>query len=135
MVELVAKLRQLGLLGDELLYTTNGGWGRLGLLERENCGEACCGSHTCVKFCYRCNFRAPAGKEYVTRQRVEAEVRAAVRAAGGRIPLVSPCNEPRKEREHGRLTGMFTGFASPVHSFAASHARSFAMSPCPACQS
>jgi len=25
-VELVAKLRQLNLLGDELLYTTNGGW-------------------------------------------------------------------------------------------------------------
>ena len=50
-VELVAKLRALGLLGDELLYTTN-------------------------------------GKEYVTRQRAEAEVRAAVRAAGGRIPLV-----------------------------------------------
>ena len=50
-VELVNKLKQLGLLGDELLYTTN-------------------------------------GKEYVTRERVQAEVRAAVRAAGGRIPLV-----------------------------------------------
>lgn len=51
MVELVAKLKQLGLLGDELLYTTS-------------------------------------GKEYVTRERAQAEVRAAVRAAGGRIPLV-----------------------------------------------
>ena len=51
-VELVNKLKQLGLLGDDLLYTTN-------------------------------------GKEYITRERVVAEVRAAVRAAAGRIPLVS----------------------------------------------
>jgi hypothetical protein len=51
-VELVAKLRQLGLLGDELLYTTN-------------------------------------GKEYVTRDRAAMEVKAAMRAAGGRIPIVS----------------------------------------------
>ena len=51
-VELVNKLKQLGLLGDDLLYTTN-------------------------------------GKEYVTRERAEAEVRVAVRAVGGRIPLVS----------------------------------------------
>ena len=51
-VELVNKLKQLGLLGDDLLYTTN-------------------------------------GKEYVTRERAEAEVRGAVRGAGGRIPLVS----------------------------------------------
>ncbi|KAL4425678.1 hypothetical protein ABPG75_009694 [Micractinium tetrahymenae] len=50
-VELVAKLKALGLLGEELLYTTN-------------------------------------GKEYVTRERAVAEVKAAVRAAGGRIPLV-----------------------------------------------
>src|SRR5690242_11398249 len=50
-VELVAKLKALGLLGDELLYTTN-------------------------------------GKEYVTRERAAAEVRAAIQAAGGRIPLV-----------------------------------------------
>lgn len=50
-VELVNKLKNLGLLGDDLLYTTN-------------------------------------GKEYVTTQRVQAEVRAAVRAAGGRVPLV-----------------------------------------------
>ena len=51
MVELVNKLKQLGLLGEELLYTSN-------------------------------------GKEYVTRERAAAEARAAVRAAGGRIPLV-----------------------------------------------
>jgi hypothetical protein len=50
-VELVNKLKNLGLLGDDLLYTTN-------------------------------------GKEYVTTERVQAEVRAAVRAAGGRVPLV-----------------------------------------------
>ena len=50
-VELVNKLKDLGLLGDDLLYTTN-------------------------------------GKEYVTTERVHAEVRAAVRAAGGRVPLV-----------------------------------------------
>lgn len=48
----MSKLRSLGLLGDDLLYTAN-------------------------------------GKEYVTRERAVAEVRAAVRAAGGRIPLVS----------------------------------------------
>lgn len=53
MVELVVKLKALGLLGEELLYTTN-------------------------------------GKEYVTRERAAAEVKAAVRAAGGRIPLVRP---------------------------------------------
>lgn len=50
-VELVSKLRQLGLLGDDLLHTSS-------------------------------------GREYVTRERAAAEVRAAVRAAGGRIPLV-----------------------------------------------
>ena len=59
-VELVAKLRALGLLGEELLYTTS-------------------------------------GKEYVTRERAAAEVRAAVRAAGGRIPLVSAAGGWRGE--------------------------------------
>lgn len=133
-VELVAKLRQLGLLGDELLYTTNGGWAGLMVGKGETAEKPAVAVHTLAAICYQCNVRAPVGKEYVTRQRVEAEVRAAVRAAGGRIPLVSPCNEPCKEREGGRMAGMFRGFASSVHPFAASHARPFAMSPRHACQ-
>eukprot|EP00887_Chlorella_sp_A99_P000841 scaffold5.g841.t1 len=50
-VELVSKLRQLGLLGDELLHTTN-------------------------------------GREFITRERLQEEVRAAVDQAGGRVALV-----------------------------------------------
>ena len=51
-VELVNKLKQLGLLGDELLYTTS-------------------------------------GREYITRERLQEEARAAVDQAGGRMALVS----------------------------------------------
>ncbi|EFN57486.1 hypothetical protein CHLNCDRAFT_143015 [Chlorella variabilis] len=65
-VELVNKLKQLGLLGDDLLYTSN-------------------------------------GKEYVTRERVAAEVRAAVRAAGGRIPLVRRSLEAQQAGERACL--------------------------------
>jgi hypothetical protein len=50
-VELVAKLKQLGLFGDELLYTIN-------------------------------------GKEYITTDRLKADIQSALRQAGGRLELV-----------------------------------------------
>jgi len=50
-VELVAKLRALGLLGDELLHTVN-------------------------------------GREYVTPERLRADIAAALAAAGGRLEMV-----------------------------------------------
>ena len=53
-IELVTKLKALGLLGEELLHTTN-------------------------------------GREYLTRERLRAEVADAVDAAGGRLPLVRAC--------------------------------------------
>ncbi len=50
-MELVNKLKQLGLLGDDLLHTSN-------------------------------------GREYITKEQLQAEVKDAVLAAGGRLPLV-----------------------------------------------
>jgi hypothetical protein len=49
-VELIIKLKQLGIVGDELLHTIN-------------------------------------GKEYITTERLKADVAAALRAAGGRLEL------------------------------------------------
>lgn len=84
-VELVVKLKALGLLGEELLYTTN-------------------------------------GKEYVTRERAALEVGAAVRAAGGRIPLV---------RAAWRLALMLLRRGSAKH--ASLHGKSINQSPMTSC--
>lgn len=81
-VELVNKLKQLGLLGDELLHTTNGrecvcAWAALALF----CPAPCVQRHL------SCLLPRGPGR-YITRERLAQEVRAAVDAAGGRLALV-----------------------------------------------